>query len=413
MHGLRRLMFQSQLREFLGYFPCVAIIGPRQCGKTTLVKDYIDESWKFFDMEKRKDQELVSQDPDLFLKLNKDHVVIDEAQLLPSLFPALRVAIDDDRTKKGRFIISGSSSPELLKNISESLAGRIAIIEMGTFSLREMYQVTELSWINVLQDKLPPEEWASILKPKLTLSEIHTHWLFGSYPEPRVEHDLRYYDVWYENYFDTYIHRDILMLFPKLNFEKYKLFIKGLIYNSGQILNYSIIGQNLGINAQTIKDYFNIAHGTFIWRNIPAFSSNLKKRLIKHPKGILRDSGMLHHRLNLRTIDDLLSHPMMGHSWEGFVTEQILGQFTRHGEKVDYYHYRTSNHTEVDLILETGYGVVPIEIKYNQSVKLNQLKGLNNFIEDFDCKFGIVVNNDESIRQYNEKIWGLPLSHLI
>lgn len=397
--------------ELLSLFPCVAIVGVRQCGKTTLLQE-LNQSWRIFDLEKASDFELVSRDPDLFLRLNPKQIALDESQLLPSLFPALRVAIDADRKQCGRFIITGSSSPELLKSISESLAGRVAIMELSPFSVSEAYKKTLSSFYQLISNTRTTNTDFLKLETNTTLEKQHEYWMRGGYPEPWVKNNTRFNKLWMQNYTQTYIERDILRLFPGINRQKYRLFLQMLSNLSGSIINYSDVARALGVSQPTAREYFNIAHGTFIWRHIPSYEKNASKRIIKHPKGYLRDTGLLHFLLHLNNRESLLAHPQMGHSWESMVIETILRGLNALGIAYDYYHYRTGGGAEVDLILEGEFGLLPIEIKYSQKVSMKQLRGIKDFIQERGCRYGIVINNAEYVTQYDDKLIGIPFACL-
>ena len=273
---------QARIDEALSLFPCVALLGVRQCGKTTLINN-LPKNWKQYDMEKVSDREIVLRDPDLFFRMNPLQVAIDEAQMVPKLFPALRVAIDDDRNSPGRFIITGSSSPDLSRKISETLAGRIAILELSPFSIAEAYnhQVSDL----FLQSFTKYETMEPNLDPsRITLQQILTYWEKGGYPEPWIKKNDRFHELWMSNYFENYLNRDLAGLFPRLNRDKYRLFLQSLSQLSGTIINYSDLGRNLGLSAPTAREYLEIAHGTFVWRSLPAYEKNATKRIVKHPR---------------------------------------------------------------------------------------------------------------------------------
>jgi uncharacterized protein len=397
------------LHELLGLFPCVALLGVRQCGKTTLLQQL--EEWRIFDLEKHSDYDLIARDPDLFLRLNTDKVAFDESQLLPSLFPALRVAIDKNRSSPGRFIITGSSSPELVRAISESLAGRVAIIEISPFSMAEAYEQPVPAFYKYIQERRPPQDFLK-LNATTTLEQNKQYWLRGGYPEPWIKNNPRFSTLWMQNYLQTYADRDIARLFPNLNRDKFRLFIQMLGQLSGTIINYSDVARTLGISQPTAREYFHIAHDTFIWRHIPAYEKNAGKRIVKHPKGYLRDTALLHFVLHINDPDTLQTHPQMGHSWESLVTENLLRELNTLGTHYNYYHYRTGAGAEVDLILEGEFGLLPIEIKYGQTINQKYLRALKDFIETYQCQYGIVINNDEQPRQYDEKIIGVPFSCL-
>ena len=397
--------------EYLDFFPCVALIGPRQSGKTTLLNK-LSGSWDYFDLEKTADYKLISDSPDMFFRMNKEHVAIDEAQLLPELFPALRVAIDNQRDKAGRFVITGSSSPELLKSISESLAGRIGIIEVSPLSLEEL-AVGESSFYTLFKD---PTNYRSIidnLTHRSSLKGIHDYWFRGGYPEPWSRNQERFTDIWMEQYIQTYVERDIARLFPSLKRVRFKQFTQMLAGLSGQVINYSEVARTLGVSQPTIRDYFSIVHGTFLWRHIPPYEKNVKKRIVKHPKGHLRDSGLLHHMLRLRDLRQLQSHPSMGFSWESMVTEELLRGLNNQGIAHDYYFYRTASGAEVDLVLEGKFGTIPIEIKYNQSVSPSKIRAIKDFVHSNELPFGVVIDNGESVRWITEEVVAIPFSFCV
>jgi len=215
-----------------------------------------------------------------------------------------------------------------------------------------------------------------------------------------------------QNYIQTYLDRDILRLFPNLQRQKYQLFLQMLAQLSGTIINYSDVARTLGVSAPTVREYFKIAHGTFIWRHIPPYEKNASKRIVKHPKGYLRDSGLLHHFLHLHDQNDVLAHPKMGHSWESMVIENIIRGLNSLGCVFDYFHYRTGAGAEVDLVLEGEFGLLPIEIKYKSTLTLRELKGIRQFIKEYDCPYGIVVSNNQRLTLLDDNLINIPFSYL-
>jgi predicted AAA+ superfamily ATPase len=398
------------LQELLGLFPCVALLGVRQCGKTTLLRE-LPPDWRRFDMEKLADHEAIARDPDLFLRLNPNHVAIDESQLLPALFPALRVAIDNDRESRGRFVITGSSSPELLSAISESLAGRVAIIDMGPFSLAEAYELPPSPVLAMLAGRAAANDLANV-PARLSLGQVTDYWLHGGYPEPWIKNSQRFRKLWLQNYLQTYLDRDLPRLFPGLDRQKFRLFVQMLAQLSGSIINYSDVARALGVSQPTARDYFHIAHGSFVWRHLPAYEKNAAKRVVKHPKGYLRDSGLLHFLLHLQDRDDLMAHPRMGASWEGMVIENLVRGLAAAGVDFNAFHYRSGGGAEIDLVLEGEFGLLPVEIKHTQHVDARSLRALRDFVAERGCRYGIVINNDERPRLLDDKLIGIPLAAL-
>lgn len=403
--------YEKLLKEYLSFFPCVALIGSRQCGKTTLLQG-LSEGWRIFDLEKQSDIQNIVQDPDLFFRLNPDKIAVDEAQLLPELFPALRVAVDNDRQRPGRFVITGSSSPNLGRSISESLAGRIGIIEMAPFSFSETMQEVSPPFFQFLADSVHIKDFVHELTMLGDIRDVHDFWFRGGYPEPWLKQNKRFHSTWMNQYVGTYLYRDVAKLFPGINENRFRQFIQILAGVSGNVINYSDVARSLGVSQPTVRDYFQIADGTFLWRTIPAYTRNPLKRTVKHPKGYLRDSGLLHYLLRIPDLDLLVTHPVMGRSWEGLVIEEIIRGLNATGIGFDYYYYRTGGGAEVDLVLEGEFGLIPFEIKYNQTVPAKQLRALKDFIQEQSCPFGVVINNDERPRMLDDRIAGIPLACL-
>ena len=405
---------QSHLQTLLTHFPCVVLTGVRQCGKTTLL-GALTGTWQHFDMENSADRQQLLADPDLFLRLHPNQVVIDEAQLAPPLFAALRVAIDRDRQRKGRYLLSGSSSPELVKQISESLAGRVAHVELGPLSLSEAWQLPASPLYSLLGAGAPAADIYGAAQGRLTASQVRDYWFAGGYPEPWTHASEEFRSLWHRNYIDSYLLRDISALFPNLNRDRFRQFINLLSQHSGNILNNADISRTLGVSEPTVRDWLSIAHATFLWRHIPAWDRSIAKQLVKHPKGFLRDSGLLHRLLRIPDATLLSTHPVAGKSWEGMVIETVLRGFESAGIRVEPFHYRTRGGAEIDLILEGSFGSyqrLPIEIKLTTQADKRTLRSLSEFVATHDCPLGLVITNDERPRWLAENILALPAASL-
>jgi predicted AAA+ superfamily ATPase len=413
MIGMKR-QYEKLIREYLGYFPSVVVVGARQTGKSTLMNMFADRR-EVFDLETRADYNQIADDPDLFLRLHDRPIAIDEAQLLPELFPALRVAIDKDRNNYGKYLLTGSSSPQLLSAISESLAGRVGVIEIAPFSFSETQATDTPGLLKLFTGEVTSTDILRLFPSSQHRNmdqAVDRYWMEGGYPEPWLRTSGRFRDVWYEQYLKTYVERDIARLFPGLNAIRFGRFIDLLAGCSGSIINYSNIARILEVSQPTARDYFRIAHNTFLWRTLPAYSKNTSKRVSKQPRGYLRDTGLLHHLLQIPSHRRLLSHPQMGNSWEGMVVEEILRTLNAGGIQHSAYYYRTSAGAEVDLVLEGKFGLIPFEIKHTQSPNLRQLRPIRDFVAEFNCPFGILVSRDEKVRHYDKKILGVPFSLL-
>lgn len=403
---------ERKVDDLLDIFPVVLILGARQVGKTTLARNCRPQ-WKYFDLERGSDFDFISGDFDLFFREYPQQLIFYEVQELPQLFRELRGVIDANRTLKNRFILTGSSSPDMLKGASDSLAGRIGIIEVGTMKVNELLQKPLPSFYTLFDQKLSLRTLDFLKTLKIDRADFLHYVLTGAYPEPVLSHSSKGRHAWMEHYFKTYINRDIKTLFPKLDSIKFRRFISMLSSLSGNIINKAQLGRSLDISEVTAKDYLDIADKTFIWRSIPSYESTSIKSTIKMPKGIFRDSGLLHFLSNILTRDEMLTHPSIGQNFESFVIEEIIkGIQATDTPKWDYYYYRTRNGAEIDLILEGSFGVLPIEIKFGINTTLKQLTSLNKFINENNIPLGIVINNSDEIRMLSDKIIQLPV-HLI
>ena len=411
MHEIKRNI-EEKINQLLEYFPVVIITGVRQSGKTTLVKK-LRPKWEYFDLEKSSDFEKITGDFDFFFREHSRNIIIDEAQESPELFKELRSIIDQQRDLKNRFLITGSSSFSLLKGVSESLAGRVGIVELGTLKCNEYYQNSLPSFYNIFSDEFSYKTIENLknLKSHISHNQVINFFLKGGYPEPAFNNDTKFHSAWMENYFQTYVQRDIRKLFPRLNILKYRRLIAMLTTMTGTIINRSDFGRSLDTSEVTIKEYLDIAHGSFIWRNILSYEKGKTKSIIKMPKGIFRDSGLAHYLQKVRTKEQLDIYPYVGASFESFAIEELLkGIEAKLYTRWDYYYYRTRHGLEVDLILEGEFGILPIEIKYGLKVKKKQIASLSKFVKDNNIPFGIIINNSEKVELLAENIIQIPVS---
>lgn len=401
---------ETKINELLTIFPVVLILGARQVGKTTLA-NMCRPDWKYFDLEKGRDYDFITSDYDFFFREYPQNVIIDEAQAAPQIFRELRGHIDANRSQKNRFILTGSSSPELLKGISDSLAGRVGIIELGTLKVNESTGKHLSPFYHVFSEPITPSTLQFLKQLPMNSHDSLRELQKGGYPEPVLyDSDIPFY-TWMENYYKTYISTDIKRLYPKLDDIKYRRFISMLANLSGTIINKAQLGRSIDTSEVTIRDYLDIANKTFIWRSIPSYEGSMAKSIVKMPKGIFRDSGLLHYLLNITSREQMLQSPVIGQNFESFVIEEILkGLEATMVPKWDYYYFRTRNGAEIDLVLEGSFGLLPIEIKFGTSTRLKQLTSLNQFIEDNHLPLGVVINNSDEVKLINERIIQIPVN---
>lgn len=245
--------------------------------------------------------------------------------------------------------------------------------------------------------------------------QVRDYWFQGGYPEPWLSENEEFRSLWYRHYIDAYLLRDIGVLFPNLNRDRYRQFIALLSQHSGNILNNADIARTLGVSEPTVRDWLSIAHDTFLWRHIPAWDRSPAKQLVKHPKGFLRDSGLLHRLLRIQDHTMLATHPVVGKSWEGMVVETLLRGFENAGIDVEPFHYRTRGGAEIDLVLEGQFGsshLLPVEIKLTQQSDKRSLRSISEFVTTHNCPLGLVINNDERPRWLDERILAIPAGSL-
>lgn len=412
MTGLKRNL-ESKINDLLEMFSVVLILGVRQCGKTSLAK-MVRPKWKYFYLENTKDRQFITSDFEFFFNEYSEHVIIDEAQEVPELFKNLWGVIDKKRNQSNRFILTGSSSPDLIAHASDSLAGRVGVMELGTLKINEQVSRPLSSFYSLFSKRLSSDSINEIeeIKVDTNLDSIN-FFLKGRYPWPVLAQEDKAYHIWMQNYFETYINTDIRKLYPRLNIQKFQRFILMLSEMSGTIINRAQLGRSLDVNEVTIRDYIDIAHKTFVWRLIPSYEKSKSKSLVKMPKGIMRDSGLCHYLSNTLTREDLIRSPKVGQNFEAFVIEEIIkGMNASDCPKWEYSYYRTKHGAEVDLILAGSFGVLPIEVKFGESVAPKSLASIKRFVEQEDLPLGIVVNNSQEIEKLTDKIIQVPVSCL-
>lgn len=349
------------LIDDLSYFPAIAIVGPRQVGKTTLAQSLgnaLPKPMLYIDLESESDQQKLS-DAETYLGSQADKcVIIDEIQLMPRLFPLLRSLIDRKR-EPARFILLGSASPTLLKQSTESLAGRIAYNELMPFS------------------------WSEVK----TLVSPTQHWFRGGFPVALLAPDTAKAQRWLANFTYTFVERDLRGMNYQISAQTLTKFMRMLTHVHGGVLNYSDLGRSMDVSVPTIKFYIDLLEGGYYVRTLAPYFINVGKRLVKSPKLYIRDSGLLHSLARIPDYEELLSNPLVGASWEGYVIEEIVKQTTPGSE---YYFYRTQVGAECDLLLITPTGKrICIEIKLSNAPTVS--RGFYESIRDIQPDAGYVI----------------------
>ena len=378
-----------RLEQALNSMPVVALLGPRQVGKTTLALEVAKKMQiksTYLDLESDLDFNKLN-DPEVFFKrFNNELLIIDEVQRKPDLFRIIRGIVDERKRngeRFGHFLLLGSASRDLLQQSSETLAGRIRYLELTPFTFLEIEREEKKEF------------------------NQETLWLRGGFPDSYLSSsDLESWN-WRTDFIATYLERDLPNMGVGVSTEHLKRFWKMLAHYNGNQVNFSELGRSLELSHTTIKHYLDVLTDFYMVRQLQPWSGNLKKRLVKSPKIFIRDTGILHHLLKLPKINDLLSYPSLGASWEGFVIENIINQLDNRWE---YSYYRTATQVEIDLILHTPDNEIwAIEIKRASAPKLS--RGFYEACIDVKATHKWIVNaqNDQYPLNNDIEVIGLNL----
>lgn len=376
LYGMINRALTSYIETLLKEFPAVALLGPRQVGKTTLAQALLKKHKRktlYFDLESDADLEKLKDAAFVFDQYPDHCIVIDEVQRMPALFARLRPVIDKNR-KPGRFILTGSASPELVKGVSESLAGRIAFAELAPVNLMEAKRS------RISQQK---------------------HWFRGGFPLALTAANDAAFIRWMENFVRTYIERDLSLLFGVTLSEKImRNFWYMLAAHNGSTWNAETFARSLGVTGPTVKRYLDFMEGAFLVRQLPAWYVNAGKRLVKAPKVYLRDSGLLHVLNRIRSVNELPLHLSVGSSWEGYVIEQVHQCKPKH---IDLYYYRTHHGAECDLLLVEGIKpVMAVEIKHSSTPSVS--KGFYTVMQDLKIKKGHIIMPKDGAQRLSKQV---------
>jgi predicted AAA+ superfamily ATPase len=373
---IERPTYLKQLAAAVRRSPVTALMGPRQCGKTTLARMFQQgKNASHFDLESPADLQRL-QNPEMMLGALKGLVVLDEIQVMPALFNVLRVLADRPRNP-ARFLILGSASPDILKRTSESLAGRVEFVELGGFDLLETGADT----------------WKEL-------------WLRGGFPRSYLSRSDPDSEAWREGFIKTFLERDIPQLGIPIPAAAMRRFWTMLSHYHGQTWNASELARSMGLSDKTVRSYLEILTGTYMVRQLQPWHENIGKRQVKAPKIYLRDSGILHALMNLGDDMALQAHPRVGASWEGFALEMVLRRL-RPGEA---YFWGTHSGAELDLLLTHRGRRFGIEFKYSEAPRVT--RSAHTAISDLQLDHVWVVHPGEHAFPIEKKITAMPLTHI-
>lgn len=347
----------SHLLRYSKQYPIVALVGPRQSGKTTLSKALFPDH-KYLSLENLDLRSFASSDPRGFLNDHGPNIILDEVQRVPELFSYLQEIVDTNQDP-AQYILTGSSQFLLIENITQSLAGRIVTFKLYPLTYTELFEYSQDSGVeSVFQTRHHNRE--KIDQEKL----YHLIWT-GFYPRIYDKHLDSY--KWYENYLLTYVERDVRSLLNIKNLRTFENFLKLTASQSGQLMNYTSLGNALGVSIPTIKEWISILETSGLIFILPPYFKNFSKRIVKTPKIYFADTGLLCHLLSIRNVDHLKTHPLLGSIFETFIISECFKRFHNLGEVPPLYFWRDQTGNEIDLLINNEPSCFPLEIKLSQS----------------------------------------------
>ncbi|MBE7419879.1 MAG: ATP-binding protein [Ideonella sp.] len=364
------------LRAAAAGFPVVVVLGARQVGKTTLARTAF-ANHRYVDLEDPRTAARFRDDARFELDAAADAsgLILDEAQAVPAVFAALRGAVDAQRSRHGRFIVLGSAQPALVRGVSESLAGRAAVLELDPLTAHEAGQGSDAA------------PWQQL-------------WLRGGFPDA-LRGDFR---SWWESYLRLLLERDL----PQYGVRADPLFMHRLLtmlaHQHGGLLNASALGGSLGVSHHALLRHLDVLEAVYLLRRLPPYFRNVGKRLTKAPKVYLRDTGLLHHLLNIATADELAAHPVRGASWEGFVIEDVLRRERWARPATQAFFWRTAAGAEIDLVLDRGGERVAVEVKAGRGDDARAVRTLREALPDVDAARAWIVDQAPGVQAVGARI---------
>lgn len=401
---------EEKLREYATFSKVVLVLGARQVGKSTLLKNVFPDL-PTFTFDAYLDPYGVRIDPDMFLQQFEGPIILDEVQYVPELLSAIKRRVDT-KQQAGQYFLTGSQNFAVLKNLSETMAGRVSILILHPMTLHEIYGYSDKHWLLALLKD--PSTLPSTCKTIISdLSLWHVLWQGGlpgllTVPQKHVQGVL-------QSYLNTYAERDIRLLEDIRNLGDFKRFMSLLAAMTAQEVNEAHFGREIGISHTTARRWVSLFNASFQWVEIPPYYGNTIKRIAKKRKGYIADTGLASLLLKLSSQESVGSSPHFGSLFESYVIQQIIAVAASYSLEPNFYHWRTKGGAEVDLLLEIDNRVIPIEIKARTYINKNDARGIRAFRETYpslDIAPGIIIYAGERCYQIDNQTIALPYSAL-
>ncbi|OGS22311.1 MAG: hypothetical protein A2252_05700 [Elusimicrobia bacterium RIFOXYA2_FULL_39_19] len=389
------MYIKRQIEEILlkdaKQFSALALTGPRQSGKSTMLKKVFGKTHKYITFDDPVIRERAATDPKYFFSTIDENVILDEIQYIPQLASYIKMAVDENRKLKGRYILTGSQQFQLIKNLGDSLAGRVAVFELLPFSYNE------ITGIQKLKNK----------QKNIYAKDIFIHsCLRTSYPEPNINPAIDI-NTWTASYFQTYLERDIKSIYDIGNLRDFQRFLQLLASRCSQILNLSALSVDLGIAVNTVKRWISILESSRIIYLLNPYYNNMGKRITKAPKIYFLDCGLVCYLTGIHNKDILMKGPLAGALFENFCIQETVKQLFAQKSSAKIYYTRTQNNLEIDLIIEKNTELFPCEIKLNMTPRLSDASNIERFRNIFgklNIKTGSIISLTDKSFQFSKDL---------
>lgn len=408
----RRRLVEEKLRAYVGAFACTLVTGARQVGKSTLIRQLFGDVFRTFVFDPVQDLYGARKDPDLFLRNNPPPLILDEIQYVPELVPALKRFVDENR-RPGMYIITGSQQWQIMRNLAESLAGRVAILELPAFCLQETEERCHRPcWLNQWLDTVPAgiERGLAALSEYRSLGQSLTQRIWrGGFPEIQSL-DEAVVSGWMQGYVSTYLQRDVRTLLDVRDEMQFASFLALCASLTAQECNFEQLGRDIGVSSPSAKRWIGLLRGTYQWLQVPAFTANHIKRLSARPKGYAADTGLACYLMRLSSHEAVQGHPAFGALFETLAVTECHKQLQCRSLFPALYHYRQHSGAEIDLVIEKDGKLFPIEIKAASNVRPSDCRSIDVFREKMGdvVQPGLIIAGCKDVFRVGERCVAVP-----